>query len=77
MRQNTDWGYIDWEYLPDPGNPPNIEDVDRISLSWASGSGHGLSFIYDKLKSCFGDRFDMRLSVTKQKQTHVTVSLPE
>ena len=59
------------------GNPPAVEDVNRISLSWASGSGHGLSFIYDKLKNCFGSDFEMKLNVTKQKQTHVTVSLPD
>ena len=61
------------------GIPPQAEDVDRISLSWASGSGHGLSFIYDKLHACFGEAFDMRLSITKQRPpvTKVTVTLPK
>ena len=61
------------------GIPPKAEDVDRISLSWASGSGHGLSFIYDKLRACFGEDFDMRLSITKQRPpvTKVTVTLPK
>ena len=32
MRQNTDWGYIDWEYLPDPGNPKRWFSVGKTTV---------------------------------------------
>lgn len=58
------------------GNAPNPEDVARITEGWASASGHGLSFIYEKLRRCYGSDFDLRMDLTHSGHTRVTVRIP-
>ena len=58
------------------GNAPSPEEAEIITRNWRNRSGHGLSFIYDKLKRCYEDRFDLRIDVTRQGHTCVTVVLP-
>jgi quercetin dioxygenase-like cupin family protein/ligand-binding sensor protein len=59
------------------GHPPAREDLERIAQSWSTGSGHGLSFIYDKLRSRYRDDFDMEIAVTEDNHTRVTVRVPK
>ena len=58
------------------GLPPKAEDLERIRVSWESGSGHGLSLIYDKLHACYGDHFSMDLAIDEAGSTCVTVLIP-
>ena len=58
------------------GNAPREEDLKTISQHWTSSSGHGLSFIYDKLKACYGDGFSLDIAVTRAGHTRVTVVVP-
>ncbi len=59
------------------GHPPRREDLDRIRSDWSGSSGHGLSFIYDKLRSRYGENFSMEISVTEDQHTRVTVQVPK
>ena len=58
------------------GNAPDPEDVARITQGWASASGHGLSFIYEKLRRCYGSDFDLLMDLTHAGHTRVTVRIP-
>lgn len=59
------------------GAPPAREDLGRITKNWSAGSGHGLSFIYDKLHSRFGENFRLHIDVTEDDHTRVTVCVPK
>lgn len=37
MRQQTEWGYIDWEYLPDPANPKRWFSVGTTCILRGKG----------------------------------------
>lgn len=51
------------------------EDKARANRSLSSGSGHGLSLIWEKLKACYNQDFTMEL-VTYGDKTAVVLSLP-
>lgn len=59
------------------GNAPTKEETEIITRNWQSSSGHGLSFIYDKLKRCCEDGFELRIGLTRAGNTCVTVVLPK
>ena len=58
------------------GSAPTKEEAETITRNWQTSSGHGLSFIYDKLRRCYEDSFDLRIGLTRAGNTCVTVVLP-
>lgn len=58
------------------GNAPAKEELEAINRGWKEGNGHGLSFIYDKLRRCCEEDFELSISLTRQGHTLVTVVLP-
>lgn len=58
------------------GITPAEAELNVIDNNFRSKNGHGLALIYEKLESCFGEDFDMRISAPGAKGTLVTVILP-
>ena len=48
----------------------------RVKNAWASNSGHGLSLIYNKLASAYGNDFEMDIESVAKDQTQVRLVLP-
>lgn len=51
------------------------EKLERANRSLSSGSGHGLSLIYDKLNYCYGNQFSMEVT-SGDGITAVSIILP-
>lgn len=48
----------------------------RIKKGLSSNSGHGLSLIYSKLQSIYGDNFEMNIASSPGRITCVHIALP-
>jgi quercetin dioxygenase-like cupin family protein/ligand-binding sensor protein len=57
------------------GTPIDAVTLNRINRSIASGNGHGLSLIYSKLRSAFGENFTMNIDSHHDK-TCVVMDIP-
>ena len=55
------------------GTPIDAVTINRILTGMSSGSGHGLSLVYTKLQSTYGD--DFSISITSDAQNGTTVSI--
>ena len=62
--------------LRNNGTAPEPGASERITLGFQNGSGHGLSFVYDKLKRCYQNRFTMVLFVNELQETVVEIKIP-
>lgn len=58
------------------GVPLNDITLNRINKSLTSNTGHGLSFIYDKLKSAYLKNFNMEVISNNNEETGVIVDIP-
>ena len=54
----------------------NKVTLQRVQSGLASNSGHGLSLIYSKLQTVYGNRFIMELSSEEEKGTEVFLEIP-
>lgn len=54
----------------------NDDDCRRIQVASRSGSGHGLSLIYEKLKQTYGENFQLSIGTQNDGMTCVEVILP-
>lgn len=50
--------------------------LNRVNKSLSNNNGHGLSFIYEKLKSAYAEDFSMKLKSSKDEGTCVCVVIP-
>ncbi len=59
-------------------NGSNVDEVtlNRVKRSLPNNNGHGLSFIYDKLKAAYGTEFTMDICSGEKEETCVSVTVP-
>ena len=58
------------------GKPVGDVTLHRIRHALSENTGHGLSFIYEKLRSAYGTDFTMDIGLDKRKRTCVYLKLP-
>ena len=58
------------------GSIPDDITVNRVRRSMAGNTGHGLSLIYEKLKSAYGDRFTMDICTISETGVRIIVTVP-
>ena len=58
------------------GVTPDDITINRVRKSLSSGSGHGMSLIYDKLQSAYGGDFVMDISAREVGGAEITVRIP-
>lgn len=59
------------------GIVPSKAEMNRIMKRWSQGNGHGLSLIYDKLKACYADKFEMKMETAGEEGALITVKIPK
>lgn len=58
------------------GVPLDCIALDRLNKSLISNTGHGLSLIYEKLKSAYSNNFRMNIISNFKKETGVIIEIP-
>ena len=62
MRQNTEWGYIDWEYLPDPAEPKRWFSVGRTTILPGKVQPPHIHYGYEQLLYVLSGEADMKIN---------------
>lgn len=59
------------------GVPVDNITLHRVSAALSSNSGHGLSLIYSKLYSVYGEDFSLEIESDSERKTTITIQLPK
>lgn len=59
------------------GIPVDNITLHRVSAALRSNSGHGLSLIYSKLSSVYGEEFSLEIKSDSDRKTIITIQLPK
>jgi len=62
MRQETEWGYIDWEYLPDPKNPKRWFSVGKTTILPGRRQPPHVHYGYEQLLYVLSGEADARFN---------------
>ena len=57
------------------GTPIDAVTINRVLTGMSNGSGHGLSLVYTKLQSTYGDNFSIGITSDAQNGTTVSITL--
>lgn len=58
------------------GVPLNKVTLNRVNKGLTSNTGHGLSLIYEKLKSAYSQNFKMEVTSNENNETYVIMEIP-
>ncbi|TQW43304.1 histidine kinase, partial [Clostridioides difficile] len=51
-------------------------NIDKIKAGIRSNNGHGLSLIYTKFTSAYGNNFDMDIKSSDNEGTYIMIKIP-